>query len=223
MTDELEAALTLLGLDRGATTEEVRAAYRRLAKQHHPDVGGGAASMGAINDAVGVVLAARDIDTRTPPADSDVPEKRGAADGAGSMSTSSTGQRGSRAGQPTTWARDAPSFVIEALPVEAFEALLLVAAMNGDVLDDDPPYRLEAVVRFEVHHAGLGDDAAPVEAWCRLDLVPDAGASTVSLIVAIDASTVVGWTADESEIVDIIRDWWIRGLNELDWPDTALG
>ncbi|MEO1058837.1 MAG: hypothetical protein AAFY28_18175 [Actinomycetota bacterium] len=223
MTDELDAALTLLGLDRAATPSDVRSAHRRLAKEHHPDIGGGAASMGAINDAVGLVLSALPLDNRTRLDDGDAVDHRGAAEPASNPASGNTGRGGGWERPPTRWARDAPSFVIEALPVEAFEALLLVAATNGEVLDDDPPYRLDAVVQLELHHAGLSDDAAAVEAWCRLDLVPDAGSSTVSLTVAIDTSDVVRWATVESEIVDAIRDWWIRGLNELDWPETSTG
>src|SRR4029079_8134359 len=54
----------------------------------------------------------------------------------------------------------APSFPIDLLPVEAFEALLVVTSWIGEVLVDDPPYVLE------VH---LTD---PSPCWCRLDLVP---------------------------------------------------
>ena len=66
-------------------------------------------------------------------------------------------------------AHDVASFTIEALPVEAFEALVVVAIWVGEVIDDDPPYRLDV---------WLGE---PFDCWCRLDLVPDAGASTVAL------------------------------------------
>ena len=76
--------------------------------------------------------------------------------------------------------RDVPSFTVEALPVETFEGLLVVASWLGEVLDDDPPYRLD------VH---LHD---PVECWCRLDVVPDAGSSTVSLTVAWMAAAGAG-------------------------------
>src|SRR5215217_7776723 len=41
---------------------------------------------------------------------------------------------------------DNPSFTIEALPAAAFEALLIVAGTLGDVIDDDPPYRLEVAL-----------------------------------------------------------------------------
>ena len=36
-----------------------------------------------------------------------------------------------------------PSFTIDLLPVEAFEALLVVTSWIGEVLVDDPPYVLE--------------------------------------------------------------------------------
>src|SRR5690606_41682151 len=68
--------------------------------------------------------------------------------------------------------RDHPSFTVEALPAEAFEALLVVASWLGDLIDDDPPYGLELAL------------TEPIGGWCRLDLVPDAGASTVSVAVA---------------------------------------
>jgi hypothetical protein len=96
-------------------------------------------------------------------------------------------------------ARDAPSFTVEALPVETFEAMLVVASWLGEVLDDDPPYRLDTYL-YE-----------PFDCWCRLEVVPDAGASTVSLSVAgIDG----GPTPD---VIDV-RDAWVANLNAVDWP-----
>ena len=95
---------------------------------------------------------------------------------------------------------DNPSFTIEALPAEAFEALLLVAGWLGDLIDDDPPYALEVAM------------TSPYQGWCRLDLVPDAGASTVSLVVAGEP----GMPAPD---LDEVRDAWIAGLNQLDWSD----
>ncbi|MGZ6993314.1 MAG: J domain-containing protein [Ilumatobacteraceae bacterium] len=91
---------------------------------------------------------------------------------------------------------DAPSFTIDCLPVEAFEALLVVTSWMGELLVDDPPYVLE------VH---LTD---PGPCWCRLDLVPDAGASTVTLTVAP-----VG--GDPVPDVETVRDAWVANLNRL--------
>ncbi len=91
---------------------------------------------------------------------------------------------------------DAPSFTIDSLPVEAFEALLVVTSWIGEVLVDDPPYVLE------VHL----DEPSPC--WCRLDLVPDAGGSTVSLTVA----SIDGAPAPD---IEDVRDLWISNLNSL--------
>jgi len=91
---------------------------------------------------------------------------------------------------------DAPSFTIDTLPVEAFEALLVVTSWMGEVLVDDPPYVLE------VHLV------EPGPCWCRLDLVPDAGGSTVTLTVAS--------VGDEpAPDVEAVRDTWVANLNRL--------
>lgn len=96
--------------------------------------------------------------------------------------------------------RDAPSFVIEALPVVAFEALLVATSWIGEVLVDEPPYLLEV----HLHE--------PAPCWCRLELVPDAGATTVSLtLAAVEGSVVPSAIA--------VRDQWIAVLNELPLPD----
>ena len=50
----------VLGISRGATEDEVKAAYRKLAKEYHPDRNGGSASaeakMKEINDAYAKVM-----------------------------------------------------------------------------------------------------------------------------------------------------------------------
>jgi hypothetical protein len=91
---------------------------------------------------------------------------------------------------------DAPSFTIDTLPAEAFEALLIVTSWMGEVLVDDPPYVLE------VHLT------EPAPCWCRLDLVPDAGGSTVTLTVA----SIGGVPAPD---VEEVRDLWVANLNRL--------
>ncbi len=93
---------------------------------------------------------------------------------------------------------DYPSFTIEALPVQAFEALLIVAELLGELIDDDPPYQMEVL---------LSD---PLPCWCRLSIMPDAGASTVS----IEVGSQPGGPAVD---IDLVRDAWIAALNELDW------
>ncbi len=91
---------------------------------------------------------------------------------------------------------DAPSFTIDRLPVEAFEALLVVTSWMGEMLVDDPPYVLE------VHLT------EPAPCWCRLDLVPDAGGSTVTLTVASVGD-------DPAPDVEAVRDAWVANLNRL--------
>jgi hypothetical protein len=96
------------------------------------------------------------------------------------------------------WRVDHPSFTIEALPAESFEALLVVATWLGETIDDDPPYRLDVEL------------VEPVPCWCRLELLPDAGATTVGLMVGSER----GVTAGD---LDAVRDAWVAALNALDW------
>lgn len=185
----------VLGLSPGAGLAEARAARRRLAMVEHPDIGGDAERMQAINAAFDAVIG--DLTGRRPlraPAGPTGPtEGRGPAQPAppGWRERGRPGRSG-RMGVE----RDAPSFVVEALPVEAFEALLIVTGWLGEVINDEPPYLLEVLLR------------APFDCWCRLDLVPDAGASTVSL-------TVVGLDGAPHPSVEAIRDLWVGELNRL--------
>lgn len=177
-----EDAFAILGLDRTATEQDVHAARRRLAKSAHPDTGGSVEAMQLLNDAADAALAAL-----TSPAASVAPRR-----------TPPRRTNPPTAGGPVR--RDHPSFTIEALPVEAFEALLVVASWLGDPIDDDPPYALELTL------------SEPVGGWCRLDLVPDAGASTVSV-------TVAGAPGHPTPSVDAVRDAFVAGLNDLDWSE----
>ena len=172
----------LLGLPRSASVADVRAARRRLAFAAHPDRGGDPERMRELNAAVDAAIAHL---TGRRPLPHDGP----------------TTGRPTRT--PTGWPRgngraqqDVPSFVIEALPAEAFEALLIVASWIGEVLVDEPPYLLD------VH---LGE---PWSCWCRVELVPDAGASTVSL-------TVVALDDQPAPDVEAVRDLWVAELNRL--------
>ena len=186
----------MLGLSRGATVDEVRQARNRLAKEHHPDVGGSAERMQALNDAAAAAI--DEIETgprttrahwqrRTQPQAQPQPQRRAP-----------------RRGRVE---RDHPSFTIEALPAEAFEALSLAARILGDVADDEPPYRIDMVL----------DD--PWQVWCRAELVPDGGGSTVSLTV-VDAGAGRGdvvTSDDTSDVVTAVRDRLLDELNALDW------
>lgn len=167
----------VLGVSPDATLAEIRSARRKLAAQFHPDHGGDAVRMGEINAAFDVV----EFQLLNP-----LPEAAAA--------TTEAAPSPPRRYQGVQY--DAPSFTIDTLPAEAFEALLVVTSWMGEVLVDDPPYLLE------VH---LTD---PAPCWCRLDLVPDAGGSTVTLTVAS-----IG--GDPAPDVEEVRDRWVANLNQL--------
>lgn len=184
----------VLGLAADAGARDVLLARRRLAKRAHPDAGGSLEQMQLVNDAADAALRllAAGAAGVTP---------------AGAPPTGTTPATGRRRPEPRPSPgpvrRDHPSFTIEALPAEAFEALLIVASWLGDLVDDDPPYALELVL------------SEPLGGWCRLDLVPDAGAATVSIAVAAAPGHPV-------PSVDEVRDAFVAGLNQLDW-DTLGG
>ena len=157
----------VLGVSHDATLDELRSARRRLAAEFHPDHGGDAARMGEINAAFDLVVA----QVANQPPQPQAQRHRGVQ-------------------------HDAPSFTIDCLPVEAFEALLVVTSWMGEVLVDDPPYVLE------VHLT------EPGPCWCRLDLLPDAGGSTVTLTVASVGN-------DPAPDVEQVRDAWVANLNRL--------
>lgn len=175
----------MLGLRPDATLDDIDAARRALAKSAHPDVGGSVAEMQRINAAADEAARRLTVTSGPQPPRRDDPAANGHAPG-----------------RPRFGRRDHPSFTIEALPVEAFEGLLIVAGWLGDLIDDEPPYALEVAL------------ARPIAGWCRLDLVPDAGASTVSV-------TVAGEPGEGSPDIDAVRDAWIAGLNQLNWAELG--
>ena len=164
-------AFRLLGLPASASLDEIEAARRALAKRAHPDVGGSLDEMQRIN---------------------------AAADAARSGTRTSVGPPRAPEPRPMFAQHDNPSFTIEALPAAAFEALLIVAGTLGDVIDDDPPYRLEVAL------------TRPIAGWCRLELMPEAGSSSVALSVA-------GAPGAPAPELDRVRDAFVAELNQLDW------
>ena len=178
----LAEARRLLGLADDACVDDVRTARRLLAKHRHPDVNGGDdEAMRRLNEAADVVLAELDAgasdDIAADPSPRSEPPRR----------------RPPSAGRVES---DVCSFVIEALPVVAFEALLVVTSWIGEVVVDEPPYQLDVVL------------LDPLRCWCRLDLVRDAGASTVSLTIAALPDEVL-------PDIDDVRDLWVASLNRL--------
>jgi hypothetical protein len=180
----------VLGLPPSADAEAVRLARRRLAMAEHPDHGGDGATMQAINVAFEQAMARlQGVAPVAPPPAADAPPAPSAppAEADGGSSGRRTGQRYVE--------RDEPSFVIEALPAEAFEALLIAGTVLGEVVMDDPPYVLEVRV------------VDPGDCWCRLELLPEAGGSTVMLTVA--------GVEGIAPSLDAVRDRWIETLNGL--------
>ena len=100
--------------------------------------------------------------------------------------------------------RDVSSFTVDVLPAECFEALLIVAGISGAVSHEEPPYQLE----FSLHDSGV---IGALNGWCRCELVPEAGATTVSLMVGADNSG-LGISVEE------VRDYLVANLNAIEWP-----
>lgn len=169
----------ILGVDANDPLDLVRERRRRLASVHHPDVGGDAETMAAINRAFDLIIEMRQI------AEISQVAERSQSDEMRSPARHSK--------RPTTgFDVDRPSFVVDALPAVAFEVLLLAARSLGDVADEDPPYVIEMQLED------------PPLTWCRLEIVPDAGSSTVSIIT------------DGTASADDVRDLLVSTVNELD-------
>ena len=134
----------VLGVDPSASIDEIRERRRHLAAVHHPDVGGNAERMSAINRAFDEIVALR--------------------------SATTTSDSTSHHRQPQR----------------------LATRSLGDIADEDPPYVIEMQLED------------PPLTWCRLEIVPDAGSSTVSIIT------------DGRVSAEHVRDLWIATVNELD-------
>jgi hypothetical protein len=167
----------LLSVDRTATPQEIRRAWREKARTAHPDAGGSDSAMQELNQALRQALELVEHSKL--------------------QSTIS----------PVLVRRecDVSSFTVDALPAECFEALLVVAGICGAVSHDEPPYQLE----FSLHDAEVDGF---LHGWCRCDLVPEAGATTVSLLVG---------TAESSEGISVeeVRDYLVANLNAIEWPN----
>ena len=156
----------LFGLTQTASIDEIIQARRFLALEFHPDRGGSDEHMALVNLAFDEIMNWL-RQQQSQPVQVLIPKGPSAID------------------------VDRPSFVINALPVIAFELLLLAGRIIGDVALDDPPYLLEVQIED------------PVLTWCRLEVLPEAGSSSVSLMV------------DGQTNALSVRDLWIRTINEI--------
>lgn len=171
-----ESYYELLGVTRASTVSEIVAARRVLALEFHPDRGGDPQHMALINLAFDAIIASHG---------------KQSADSI-SITKTETAEPDVTARDVTTrFAVDRPSFTINALPAVAYEVLLLAARVIGDISSDEPPYLLE--VQLE----------DPPMTWCRLEIVPDAGSSTISFVV------------DKEIDPQQIRDLWVTTINEI--------
>jgi hypothetical protein len=177
----LTDARRILGVADDAGADEVNAARRRLAKRSHPDVDGGdTEAMRRLNEAADALL--QDLDARDVDVENDT-----------AVAPRDTARRKASHLRVDS---DVASFVIEALPAVAFEALLVVTSWIGEVVVDEPPYQLDVLL------------LDPLRCWCRLDLVPDAGSSTVSI-------TIAALPDEPLPDIDDVRDLWVNSLNHL--------
>ena len=168
----------VLSVERGASADEIRRAWRERARTVHPDVGGTDAAMQELNEALHSALAYVDVVSIATVSSSPVLVRR---------------------------ERDVSSFTVDVLPAECFEALLIVAGISGAISHEEPPYQLE----FSLHDS---DVTGALNGWCRCDLVPEAGATTVSLLVGTETSA-------EGISVEEVRDYLVANLNAIEWPN----
>ena len=73
-------ALEVLGLEVGATEEQVKAAYRSLSKRVHPDAGGTDELFRRVNDAYETLTEGLGFDDEAEPSDTTSESSRGASD-----------------------------------------------------------------------------------------------------------------------------------------------
>jgi hypothetical protein len=172
------SAFDVLGVPHDATEAVIRSAWRTLAAQHHPDVGGQHETMLQINAALETALRL----LRAAP--DDMIEQRTVKPQRTRVSSA---------------LRDMSSFTVSSLPVEAWHLLEIAAAHCGQVIDEEPPYLME----FYLHDAPF---EGVQDSWCRCELAPEAGATTVHLSLV---------NAPRSFGVEDLRDFLVDTINEV--------
>ena len=177
-------AMSLLRVPTNFNEADLRRAKRALLFQFHPDHGGKSESHNTTS--VDEVLASYDFLLS-------VLNKNSSMDPTENLASLDVTEQ--------KFTRDLPSFTIGALPVDAYHLLFVAAHEIGEVVEEEEPY-------FMVVHM-----SEPSDFWCEIDVVPDAGASTISLSVTQfnDAS---GPPVD----IAMVRDLWVHTINELQQP-----
>ena len=172
----------VLGLSHTADEDEIRRAWRTRAKRSHPDSGGDPEDMVRLNRALEEALTSLRLADDPPVVHSGV-------------------RSGVRSGSGQRRLRDAPSFTIDVLPVEAFELLAMVGATLGSVIEEEPPYLIEFTLESSGAFEGVGR-------WCRCEVYPEAGSSSVHLTVGGDGRL-------DDDAVLALRDEMVRTINDL--------
>jgi hypothetical protein len=179
-------AFTVLGVPRGATLDEVRAARRKLALELHPDRAAGNPDaerrMREVNVAFDHAVKVIRGERVAPPAPPE-PEQ----------------PRVRRVARIST---DVASFVVDCMRAEAFERLFIVSHWIGEPLYADPPGLLEVHLQ------------EPSPCFCRLELMPEAGATMVSVTVG----TIEPWWLASPD-TDAVRDLYVLMVNQLSAED----
>jgi len=190
----------VLGVSRNATLDEIRAAWKLQARSHHPDTGGTVQDMQHLNEALRLAVVEL---KKAPSSTASNNEPSAKQDDPATVRTSAhNNQRDARRTRQHVRrvSRDVSSFTVECLPVETFEALLIAISWYGEVVLEESPYLVEAIL------------TDPYQCWVRFDIVPEAGASMVSVFVATYDGAV-------EVLSDHIRDLFVTSLNELDWNE----
>lgn len=154
-----------------------------LAREFHPDLGGNDRHMALVNEAYEYIIEKRRRIL------SNLPISADSASAGFAQSCATIYKRHEHL------ASDFPSFTVNALPVVAFEVLLLAAQIIGNVVTNDPPYVLEVLIED------------PPMTMCHLEIMPDAGSSTVGFVIDSFESSNVDVTA--------VRDLWVTTINEI--------
>jgi hypothetical protein len=186
-----------LGISADSSVDVIKDAWREKARVCHPDVGGTHEAMQQLNEALRLALLEV---TSTAKSTSDVTAQSGMSSSGKRTSSGDKISSDVKTVDTHRLSRDVSSFTIDCLPVEAFEALLIASSWHGDVAIDESPYVLEMVVRD------------PFACWVRFDIVPEAGASMVSITV----SAISGQRRVSAEEV---RDLFVESVNQINWEE----
>lgn len=184
----------VLGIARNSSPQDIRNAWRNLAKKSHPDVGGEAQQMVRLNLALSLALEM--VQHRGPSIIQNEVKDDITTTGRSRGVGLSAREKNYRVRQ------DVSSFTFSVLPVESFELLEIVANSSGSIIESDCPY----LVEFSLENFGESFSSSD---WCRCELVPEAGGTMVHLTIGGDGS-------NQLHDVEIVRDELIRCINEID-------